>query len=298
MPVDADRVQKPVRKIRKLLRKMSTSPSPDEVHDLRTNSRRIEATLHALSLDSGRPGRQVLKQISKLRKRAGKVRDMDVLTSYASQMPPLEGEEACFVDLLEHLGAQRQKYAKKLGRVRKQYASPLRKRLKQTSRQMVKALPRNGSANSGENAATPEAAASALHLLSELTQPAHLGRNNLHPYRLKVKELRNVLEMGENAKEKEFVQRLGEVKDAIGEWHDWEELLAIAKDVLNHRPNCQLVAELRKTADAKFKRALTLAESMRKQFLRVSDRANKRSSRDDKRGPSEPVWSATAALAA
>ena len=298
MPVDTDRVQKPVRKIRKLLRKMANSPSADEVHDLRTNSRRIEATLHALSLDSGRPGRQVVKQISKLRKRAGKVRDMDVLTSYASQMPPLEGEEACFVDLLEHLGAQRQKYAKKLGRVRKQYASPLRKRLKQTSRQMVKALPRNGSANSGENAATTEAAASALHLLSELTQPAHLGRNNLHPYRLKVKELRNVLEMGENAKEKEFVQRLGEVKDAIGEWHDWEELLAIAKDVLNHRPNCQLVAELRKTADGKFKRALSLAESMRKQFLRVSDRANKRSSRDNKRGPAEPVWSATAALAA
>jgi CHAD domain-containing protein len=239
-----------------------------------------------------------LKQISKLRKRAGKVRDMDVLTSYASQMPPLEGEKACFVDLLEYLGAQRQKHAKKLDGVRKQFASPLRKRLKQTSRKMDKALPRNGTGDSGENMASTEAAASALHLLSELRQPAHLGRNNLHPYRLKVKELRNVLEMGENAKEKEFVQRLGEVKDAIGEWHDWEELLAIAKDVVNHRPNCQLLTQLRKTADAKFKNALALAESMRKQFLRISDRTKKRSSRANGRGPAEPVWSATSALAA
>jgi hypothetical protein len=115
---------------------------------------------------------------------------------------------------------------------------------------------------------------------------------------LKVKELSNVLEMAENAKEKEFVQRLGEVKDAIGEWHDWEELLAIAKDVVDHRPNCRLLAELRKTADAKFKKALSLAESMRKQFLRISDRTRKRSSGGNGRGPAEPVWSATSALAA
>jgi CHAD domain-containing protein len=163
---------------------------------------------------------------------------------------------------------------------------------------MDKALRRNGSRDASGNTVNTEAAASALHLLSELTQPAHLGRNNLHPYRLKVKELRNVLEMAENAKEKEFVKRLGEVKNAIGEWHDREELLAIAKDVLNHRPNCRLLAELRKTADAKFKTALALAESMRKQFLRVSERADKRSSRANTRGPAEPVWSATAALAA
>jgi len=163
---------------------------------------------------------------------------------------------------------------------------------------MDKALYRNGSRDASRNTVNTEAAASALHLLSELTQPAHLGRNNLHPYRLKVKELRNVLEMAENAKEKEFVKRLVEVKDAIGEWHDREELLAIAKDVVNHRPNCQLLAELRKTADAKFKTALALAESMRKQFLRVSKRADKRSSRAYTRGPAEPVWSATAALAA
>ena len=298
MAVDADRMRKPVRKIRKLLKKMPASPSPEEVHDLRTNCRRIEATLEALSLDSGRTARQVLKQISKLRKRAGKVRDMDVLTSYVSQMPRPDGEQDCLVDLLEYLGAERGKHANKLDAARNQYAAPLRKHLKQTSRRMDKTLPRNGSRNSAGNTVNTNAAASALHLLFELNQPRHLARSNLHPYRLKVKELRNVLEMGENAKEKEFVKRLGEVKDAIGEWHDWEELLVIAKDVLNHGPRCQLLAELRKTTQAKFKNALALAESMRKQFLRIPERTSKRSRQGTEHGPAEPVWSATAALVA
>ena len=298
MAVDADRMQKLVRKVRKLLKKMPNSPSPEEVHDLRTNSRRIEATLQALSLDSGRTARQVLKQISKLRKRAGKVRDMDVLTSYVSQMPRFDGERECFVDLLECLGARRQKYAKKLDAARNRYVAPLRKRLKQTSRQMNKALPGNGRQNSGGNTVNTDAAASALHLLSKLNQPLHLSRNNLHPYRLKVKELCDVLEMAENAKQQEFVKRLGEVKDAIGEWHDWEELLLIAKDVLNHRPNCRVLRELRKTTDAKFNNALSLAESMRKQFLRLPQRTNKRTSRVNARGPAEPVWFATSALVA
>jgi len=98
---------------------------------------------------------------------------MDVLTSYASQVPRLDGEQECSLDLLEYLGAQRQKYATKLDLVIRQYASPLRKRLKQTSRQMDKALRRNGSRDASGNIANAEAAASGLHLLSELTQPAH-----------------------------------------------------------------------------------------------------------------------------
>jgi hypothetical protein len=42
-----------------------------------------------------------------------------------------------------------------------------------------------------------------------------LNKPNLHPYRLKVKELRNVLQMADNADQQEFITRLGEVKDAI-----------------------------------------------------------------------------------
>jgi CHAD domain-containing protein len=44
MALDLNRADKPVRKLRKLLKKMSNPPTPEEVHDFRTNSRRVDAT--------------------------------------------------------------------------------------------------------------------------------------------------------------------------------------------------------------------------------------------------------------
>lgn len=86
MSLDSNQVQKPVRKLRKIIKKAGKEPSSQEVHDLRTNSRRLEASLAALSLHSKGNGRRLLKDLSRVRKRAGKVRDMDVLTGYAATL--------------------------------------------------------------------------------------------------------------------------------------------------------------------------------------------------------------------
>jgi len=296
MAIDADRMQKPVRKLRKLLKKMGSQPAVEDVHDLRTSSRRLEASFQA-SLDTERNSRKVLKKVRKIRKAAGKVRDMDVLTGYLSGVHPPDNERACMVQLLEHLGAQRARHAKKLVAKRRQYGSSLRKQLQRISRDMDHALPQDGNGRSDGNSIDAQAAASALRLISELRQPARLGKNNLHPYRLKVKELRNVLEMAQNAKQQEFVDTLGKVKDAIGEWHDWEELATIAQGILDHGRNCQLLQELRRTSKSKYQDALSLAEMMRKKFLRISH-GNRKGSHRGVELPAESVWSATAALAA
>lgn len=86
---------------------------------------------------------------------------------------------------------------------------------------------------------------------------------------------------------------LGDVKDAIGEWHDWDELLAIAKELLSHA-NCKLLRELNARTERRYERALHSAEAMRKRFLRFS--TDKRHSRSS--SSTNPLWSATAALAA
>ncbi len=295
MALDARRIQKPAKKLRKLLKKMPSVPSIEDIHIFRTNARRMETTLEVFSLDSTGNGRRLSKEISRLRKRAGKVRDMDVLTEYISALPKDDSERECSVQLLEYLGAQRQKQVKKFQAARRKCKSDLRHRLKRNSRQICNTLPPDGKGELGGEPLLAKLAASALTIVSQLREPQHLGRTNLHPYRLKVKKLRNVLQMAKNANQQIFVERLDEVKDAIGEWHDWEVLTSIAKDVLNHGRDCRLQHELHVTAEAKYRKALTLAQAMRREFLRDHGR---KGLKRQVRPPAQSVWSATAALAA
>lgn len=290
MALDTNQVEKPIRKLRKLLKKMPADPTPKQVHDLRTNSRKFEAILQAAEPDGN--GRKILKQISYVRRRAGKVRDMDVLTRYAAELPIKETEEDCSVRLLEHLGSVREKKTKKLSKAAHKSAPELRKRLKRISPQLQK---RVGGTDSTGDETPSHITSAALQLISELEQPSSLNKSNLHPYRLKVKELQNLLRLGQNGRHQEFAETLGEVKDAIGEWHDWVELHSIAQKTLDH-PQCDLIRELKKRSDQRFERALALAEHLRKKYLGASARLQRGKRRPPR--PAESVWSATSALTA
>src|SRR2546429_285076 len=112
MPVDVKRIEKPVRKLRKLLKNTPKRPTPDEIHSLRTNTRRLEATIGALGLNSKGNERKLLRELAPIRRRAGKIRDMDVLTADVADVR-LDGERDCQVQVLEHLGAQRDRHARK-----------------------------------------------------------------------------------------------------------------------------------------------------------------------------------------
>jgi hypothetical protein len=59
-----------------------------------------------------------------------------------------------------------------------------------------------------------------------------------------VKELRDVLQTAEMKDDEAFVEALGKSKDAIGEWHDWEELIGIAE--VGRGQDCQLMSELKR----------------------------------------------------
>jgi CHAD domain-containing protein len=287
MALDLDRAEKTVRTLRKLLKKMSNPPTPEEVHDFRTTSRRVDATLKAFSLDSEPSSHRLLKRLARLRKRAGKVRDMDVLTDFGSTVRP-KGENECSIMLLEHLGARRQKHAAKLRAAVRQRGLKLGQRLKRISTEFETRLPE----------ASAHVAALAVKLSTDLASPARLHKGNLHPYRLKVKELRDMLQMADNADQQEFITSLGEVKDAIGEWHDWQELTEIAADILDHGPRCQLLRELQRIREVKYQRALGVAAAMRKKHLRLPPRKTGRTRGARQPIPAKPAWQAAAALAA
>jgi CHAD domain-containing protein len=306
MALDRNRLLKPARKLRKLVNKIDSKPSPDEVHDLRTNTRRFEAIFEVLSLDPHSLSTSVLKKLARCRKRAGKVRDLDVLTAYASKVH-LEGEDECETELLEHMGGRRQRLAKKLHAEIRWRGPALRKDLKRSLAELKKALRDDGgvgqtslaSSSSAHNASAVRlnAAAAAVKLGLQLAAPPRLGRQNLHPYRLKIKTLQNVLRMAATPSHPKFLEDLGEVKDAIGEWHDWEELVSLAQQVLDHGKGCGLLAELKNTAHRKYDHALARAEALRKNYLRsVHPQQNGASAAS--KIPAEPVWEAIAMLAA
>ena len=107
-----------------------------------------------------------------------------------------------------------------------------------------------------------------------------------------------MLQMSDTADRQEFVDALGEVKDAIGEWHDWVELTTIANKVLDHGKKCEVVRALKKTSGAKYQHALALTNEMRKKYLHIPRGKNKGISTARIGRPAEPVLSAATAVAA
>ena len=291
MSLNPDRIQKSVRELRKLIKKAPKRPTPDEVHDLRTHTRRLEAAVEALGLDSKRNERRLLRDLARVRKRAGKVRDMDVLTGHTSSLH-VDKDQDCLVQLLEYLGSARYQHAKKLSTVMYEDGPTLRRRLKRSSKHLEKVISNGNKSADGKNPSTQraaaDAAARALELVKDLENRPTLNKTNLHPYRLKVKQLHNILQMAENPGHHSFIDALTEVKDAIGEWHDWEELITTAADLLDHA-HCKLLQELRAASARKYERALSLANKMRRDFLRPG--------RSGKYHPPRPILEATAAIA-
>jgi CHAD domain-containing protein len=160
---------------------------------LRTHARRFEAAVEALGLDSKRNERRLLGVLAQVRKRAGKVRDMDVLTGHASSLH-VDEDPDCLVQLLEYLGSARYQHAKKLSqRIRAEHPI-LQRRLKRSSAHLQKIISNDGKRDGCNNssnrqaAAAAEAAATALKLARDLDNPPTLYKSNLHPYPLKVKE--------------------------------------------------------------------------------------------------------------
>src|SRR5260370_32161022 len=67
-----------LRKLRSFLREVAGEPLPERVHRLRTTIRRAETFLSAQDLGEKRDAAKLLQQLAKLRRRAGRVRDVAV----------------------------------------------------------------------------------------------------------------------------------------------------------------------------------------------------------------------------
>jgi len=289
MALDPKKLNKPFTQLRKTLKKFPRKPTPDDVHDVRTRTRKVEATLKAVHMNRKRKGQRILDAVTPVRKRAGKVRDMDVLIAFASGLKS-DRDHNCFVQLLEHLGNERYRNARKLHKTAAAHRAAASRYLQRCSQTVQRKIDRDGDLDPS----AADAASGALQLSGQLQKWPKLNRRNLHPFRLKVKELRYFLQL--SGQEDELVKALGEVKDAVGEWHDWVELETIANDLLQDHPACDVRKQIHTGALQRFGKALALANLLRKKYF--GDTIKDRSSRAKPKTTKIHVMRATSDLAA
>ncbi len=275
--MELERAEKPLRQMRSLLKRIAETPAPEEVHRLRTRARKVEAIAGALKSIDPRATKRLLKAIKPIRKAAGAVRDMDVLAGNLLAMPRQQLGDS-LVKLEEHLGATRKASAGKLMSVIDEQRRKARQRLKSYAQEIESAASGKKPVKRDVAQAMDSTTGSDSHadrLAGELTRWPALTHDNLHAFRLKVKELRYVLQTFPQAS-KEFIDALGKVKDQIGGWHDWEQLLGIARQVLDPQVDRELLQHIEGTSRQKFMQALAGANTLRQRYLGAGVQERKR----------------------
>ncbi len=78
MLIALERCQLVFQKLERDVLKLVSSPEAKSVHSFRTTTRRVETLLEELIPERDRNQKKLLKALGRIRKRAGKIRDLDV----------------------------------------------------------------------------------------------------------------------------------------------------------------------------------------------------------------------------
>jgi CHAD domain-containing protein len=268
MAGELERGRKAVRELSKTLKNLPADPPPGEVHKIRTATRRVEAIAAALAQVESKESRRALKAIEPIRKAAGGVREMDVLLANARRLTRTSVGDSP-TRLVEHLQRGRQQNADLLRRTLARRRDAARENLKEYSRFIRSALhPRKSAASVNGLPAhwTEGVHAAAMRVVRELGEWPPLTAENLHAFRLKVKELRYILQLsGDDNSGLE--ETLGNVQRRIGDWHDWQQLEEIAGQLLSMERDGELLTRIDATSTRKFYHALKAANTLRGRYL-------------------------------
>ncbi|HEX3353379.1 MAG TPA: CHAD domain-containing protein [Terriglobales bacterium] len=245
MSLDLENTCPLFRKLSRQLSKMAKRPAADNVHKFRTSSRRVEVLVADLSQKRNRNDKKLLKLLGRLRKKAGKLRDLDVQTAAlrSLKIPQEPGRKS---QLLRMLAEERGKREKKLAKaLDNKTVAEVRKRLKR-------------SASSLDIAKTTDPISIAIQQVSQLdTTQSPVTDEILHRFRIAGKRARYVAEMaGKSPEAARLVGQLKNMQDAIGDWHDWAQLAERAEKLFGSVQESALVAALRNLTRAKFRQAV------------------------------------------
>jgi len=255
MPIDKKLSRSILEKLDRELGKLGRKPAPERVHKFRTSSRRVEALLSEVAVNHHGNEGKLLKRLARLRKKAGKLRDLDVEIAAlrALRFPQANGHKS---QVMGALIKERAKREKKLVKASDRATlDELRKRLRRSAKDLD--IPGNR-----------EPLALTFRKLRELSQSsAPLSEKMLHEYRIIGKRARYIAEFAsDDPDRKRVVDQLKHMQDVIGDWHDWLKLSEKAEKILGGVRESPLVAMLHNVTQAKFRQSLEAVREIRAAF--------------------------------
>ncbi len=254
MSIDTKRSRVVFQKLERDLAKLSSKSRADSVHRFRTGTRRLQILLGELSPQLDRSQKKLLKLLGGIRKRAGKLRDLDVQLA-ALRSLKVTREPRRKTQMVNHLIELRARQEEKL-----------RKALDEsTFREIRKRLKRAAKRFNPEASRDPlPVAKSMLDRLNHRDSP--LTEAVLHQYRILTKRARYAAEFAKSSPEAEhLISELKKMQDALGDWHDWLTLTQTAIEQLGEVRESPLAAELHNVTGAKYRHAVAVLSQIRDQ---------------------------------
>jgi CHAD domain-containing protein len=251
MPLRPEDTRAAFRKLDHQLEKLGRKPAPETVHKFRTSSRRVEVLVSDLAERQTGNDKKLVKLLGRLRKKAGRVRDLDVQSTAlrSLKIPQEPGRKSQLMrTLAEERSEREQKLVKSMD---KKTVAEVRKRLKRTASTLE--FPKN---------ADPLSLARARVNQLQVDEGA-ISETTLHQFRIVGKRARYIAELADKSAQKaHLIARLNQMQDVIGDWHDWVQLSQRAEKLFGGVQDSPLVAALRNVTRAKFRQAVnTLTET-------------------------------------
>ncbi len=254
--------------MQRALLKLSSGQDAESIHSFRTTSRRLQTLLEQIiakrDAKRDRNQKKLLKMLDRIRKRAGKVRDLDVqLAALRSLKVPQEPRRK--TQLIQGLIELRAKHEKRLQKTLN----------KQTIREIQKRLKRGAKQVKLEAASDPLSVARTM--LAQVVRPAGpVTEDVLHQYRIVVKRARYAAEFApKSAEAVQFMGQLKQLQDALGNWHDWLTLTQTAAKRLGDVNQSSLVAALHNVTGGKFRQAVAALSALSTIQARTNQAARK-----------------------
>ena len=246
MAISAERGKSIFRKTEKELLRLSSGHRADAVHGFRTTTRRLQTLLEQLVADNDRKHKKLLKMLNRIRKSAGKVRDIDAQLE-ALRSLKVHQEPRRKTQLMQSLIELRTQHERKLRKLLK----------KQDIRDIRKRLRRAGDSVRLDSSKDPlSVARQMLRTVPVPKGPA--DEETLHRYRLVVKSARYAAEFAPKSPEtNKFLAELKRMQDALGNWHDWLTLTHTAVERLGDVNQSSLVAVIHNVTRGKFRHAVS-----------------------------------------